>query len=168
VKINLVSVIRDTFPIHSGPDTLGMETPGRNFASTLLFALDCFVLTNAPPSSKDTEHDGENTTSNDDATTHLVPRFLRAKEKVGTEPMRDAGYAVGNGNEGSTLGTRTRNDCSFPRELDVEPHERTGAQQDEGEVACAGIQGRDHKNCAGESDGNTRNDVPAVLKHPAG
>lgn len=145
-----------------------MEAPGCNLASTLFFALDCFVLTNAPPSSKDTEHDGETATSNDDATTHSVSRFLRAKEEIGTKPMRHARDAVGNGDERSTLGTRTGDNCGFPGELDVEPHEGTGAQQDEGEVACAGIQGRDHENCAGKSDGNTRNDVPAVLKHPAG
>ena len=49
-----------------------MEAPGCNLASTLFFALDCFVLTNAPPSSKDTEYDGETATSNDDATTQLL------------------------------------------------------------------------------------------------
>ena len=84
---------------------------------------------------------GETATSNDDATAHSVSRFLRAKEEIGAKPMRHARDAVGNGNERSTLGTRTGDDCGFPRELDVKPHEGTRAQQNEGEVACAGIQG---------------------------
>ena len=116
-----------------------MEAPGRNLAGTLLFALDCLVLTNAPPPRKDTEHDGETATSDDDATTHSVPRFLRSKEEVGTEPMRHARDAVGNGDERGTLGARTGHNGGLPGELDVEPHEGTGAQQDEGEVACPGI-----------------------------
>lgn len=144
-----------------------MEAPGSNLPSTLLFALNCFVLTNAPPSSKDTKYDGKTATNNNDATTHSVSRFLRAKEEVWTEPMRNAGDTVGDRNERSALGTRTGDNCSFPGELDIESHEWTGAQQDEGEVACADIQGRDHESRTGKSDGNASNNVPAVLKHPA-
>ena len=103
MRFDPVQVIKDTLPLHSGSNNLGMEAPGCNLASTLFFALNCFVLTNAPPSSKDTEHDGETATSNDDATAHSVSRFLRAKEEIGAKPMRHARDAVGNGNERSTL-----------------------------------------------------------------
>ena len=80
-KFDPVRVIKDTLPLHSGPHALGMEAPGCDLASTLFFALDCFVLTNAPPSSKDTEHDGETATSNDDATTNKLTLILHYRKK---------------------------------------------------------------------------------------
>jgi hypothetical protein len=98
---------------------LSGEPPSCNNASTLFLLVNCFIFPNRPPSGQDTKHDGESTAGDDDASTHLVARLLRAQEEVRAEPMRDAGHTVGDGNECSALGARARHDRSLPRELNI-------------------------------------------------
>lgn len=96
--------------------------------------------------------------------------------------MRDRGHAIGEGNQGRSLGLRSGNNRSFPRQLDLQTHyhgnfsstnqmtyiqtnKSTGAEKDQAEVPCANVQGSDHHNGAKQTNGDGAHNMPTVLKH---
>jgi hypothetical protein len=106
------------------------EAPWVGVASLLQTLLQLLILAQHPPSQDQTAEDGQTTAGNDDTATHLVTRGLVCQEEVGREPMRDTAGAVGNGDQGGSLGTGTRDNCGFPGNVQVQSDEGTAAEKE--------------------------------------
>lgn len=78
--------------------------------------------------------------------------------------MDDAANTVGNGNKRGPLRPRSRDDRRLPRDLDIQADEGTAAEQEDGEVAGAGVKGGNHEHSANHAGQDAADDVPAVLE----
>ena len=94
-------------------------SPTLGLPSGILGRLEGLVLLLGVEFGHEDGDDSDAAAGNDGAAARLVVRLLVAKEEVGAEPVADGGDAVGVGNQGGALGSRTRNDGGFPGELQL-------------------------------------------------
>lgn len=156
--------------------------PGVDVACELLLRIELLVLTLCPPLGDQTGDDCQSTSSDDDTATSLISWLLRSQEEVWSEPVgnlrtlleldakRSAGGrtytadTVGNRDKSCSLGTRSRNDCSLPGNLNVQADEGARAKQEDREVSGSDVECGDHNDGTNQGDENGADDVPTVLK----
>lgn len=146
---------------------LGGVAPGVDVACELLLRVELLVLALCPPLGDQTGDDGQTASSNDDTATSLVPWLLRPQEEVRSEPVRNlrplldvdaksrlesktyTADTVGNSDKCRSFGSGSRNNCSLPRDLNVQADEGTRTKQEDREVSGSDVEGRDHDDGAG-------------------
>lgn len=111
----------------TGPEAfaaLGLDlssiSPCVNFAGLRLALVQLFVLAHTPPPGHKTRNNSKTGSRNDRSSAGLIEWLLGSQEEVGSKPMRDRGHAIGEGNQGRSLGARSGNNRSFPRQLDLQ------------------------------------------------
>ena len=77
--------------------------------------------------------------------------------------MASLADTVGNSNQCGFLASRSRHHCSLPGELQVETTVCARDEQEEAEVARAGIHCRDEYRAADRTEDDGHDDVPDVL-----
>ena len=128
---------------------LGGIAPGVDVACELLLRVELLVLALCPPLGDQTGDDCQSASSDDDTATSLVSWLLRSQEEVRSEPVRDlrtlldldakgrlkgktyTANTVGNGDKGRSLGPGSRNNCSLPRNLNVQADEGARTKQED-------------------------------------
>src|SRR5699024_2126187 len=98
--------------------------PTRHIPTRTLRFIQRLILPPTPPPSTQTEENNQSTPCNNNPFPRLVPRLLRAKEKIRSKPMRYRRETACNGYQRHSFCPRTRDDCSFPGYLDQRPRNK--------------------------------------------
>lgn len=93
--------------------------PPRPIPTNTIRFIQRLILPTTPPPSTQTEKNSQSTAGNNNPSTRLIPRLLRAKEEVRCKPMRYRRDAVCNCYQGRSFCSWAWDDGCFPGYLDL-------------------------------------------------
>jgi hypothetical protein len=140
------------------------EAPAVDIAGLCFQLVKRLILLRAPPFDDQTRDDTQTTANNNGRTAGLVSRLLAGEEKVGREPMTSTADTIGDGDQCSSLSTRSRYHSRLPRNMDVQTNEGARAKKDHREVSRASVEGGDHYNSADDREHDRCTNMPAMLQ----
>jgi len=94
-------------------------------------------------SSDQDSDDGQSDRDENKTSSKSIEWFLVSEEEVWSEPMRGSTKGVGNSDQGGLLVSRTWDQLSFPRNLNVETGEDTHNEEADSGVSYSDVHGRD-------------------------
>lgn len=139
------------------------KAPAVDIAGFCLQLVKRLILLRAPPFDDQTRDNTQTTTNDNGCTTSLISRLLAGEEEVGREPMTSTADTIGDGDQCSSLSTRSGYYSRLPGDMNVQTDEGSRAEKDQGEVSCASVESGDHHNSANDREHDATHDMVAMF-----